>query len=338
MKSVEPSRTHIPARSVFARFDRDEGSESLGALCERLFVRQVSEWRELAEGAAALASARTRDIDCASYSVSVQYNPQRIVSTGARVDPASVRERGCFLCPDRLPEAQRGILYRNNFFVLCNPRPIFQKHFTIASGDHIPQNFNDGLEVLLDLTKDLGPDYTAFYNGPRCGASAPDHLHLQACPRLRLPVEHDAVDVHRRKRMYYQRHVAGFTLNAYQRSLLVVESTDQGRLVEFMHALLQRANDVLGVNDEPMVNVLCSYQQDLWRLIVFLRRKHRPDMFYRPGNERVLISPAAVDMGGLLITPVEKDFAAVDAVLIRSLYEEVSLSQDVFEKIIAQLP
>ena len=131
-----------------------------------------------------------REIRGDGWRVKVQFNPRRIVSgTGPKLDPESIRTRPCFLCREHLPPEQRAILYRDDYLILCNPAPIFPGHLTIAHRRHLPQSLPDHLETFLRLAADFGPRMIVFYNGPRCGASAPDHLHFQAAPAGLLPVE-----------------------------------------------------------------------------------------------------------------------------------------------------
>jgi diadenosine tetraphosphate (Ap4A) HIT family hydrolase len=194
---------------VFSCFNSAYQNAELPKLCSELFAQQQSTWQQMAEGYASLEFIRIREIICNGCTVKVQFNPKRIISTGADVDPAIINKRKCFLCLENLPEAQQGIQYRDDFLILCNPVPIFPRHFTISSIRHIPQDFKFSVDTMLDIARDISPDYSIFYNGPECGASAPDHLHFQATPRRAIPVEWDAVDVRRRKRFYYKNHVAG---------------------------------------------------------------------------------------------------------------------------------
>ena len=327
---------HISPK-VFSRFNTADNIGTLPKMCIELFTQQRSVWSQMNKGYADLEFVKTREIICNGFTVKVQFNPKRIISTGANTDPQAIKERECFLCLEHLPEQQKGILYRNEYLVLCNPVPIFQKHFTISNTRHTPQNFESSIDVMLDLARDLSPDFTVFYNGPRCGASAPDHLHFQASPRRAIPVESDAVDVKRRKRLYYRDHVAGFTLLNYDRPVILIESTDRQRLLEFIHKMIIKWKGILHLSEEPMMNVLCSYQEELWRLIVFLRCKHRPDLYFKSGDERLLISPAAVDIGGLIVTPLEKDFLRIDAKLIEDVFSEVSEKQEIVTKILEAL-
>jgi hypothetical protein len=334
---VNSSNSSLLARKTFAVFDSTSTYGALVRLCHNLIEQQKLYWPQLREGYAALESVRVREIFCGSYSVSVQFNPKRIRSTGADLDAKTIQERKCFLCLENLPEPQKGILYRDEFILLCNPVPIFTRHLTFSSIHHIPQELESSLSVLLYLARDLSPDFTVFYNGPKSGASAPDHLHFQVCPRRAIPIEYDAVDMKRRKRLYYKDHVAGCVLMNYGRTALIVESTDKLQLLEFLKNILEAWKKVLGSTEEPKMNILCSYQEELWRLIILPRRKHRPNVYFLEGDDRVLISPAAVDIGGLVITPLEKDYLRADAKLIESIFAEVTEPPDIIGKILEKL-
>ena len=322
---------------VFSYYHSANPNAALPKLCSELFVQQQSTWLQMAAGYASLEFIRVREINCSGFTVKVQFNPKRIVSTGADVDPAVISKRTCFLCPENLPNKQQGVLYYDNYLILCNPVPIFPVHFIIAFIQHIPQNFNTSVDAMLELARDFHPEYSVFYNGPECGASAPDHLHFQAAPRRAIPVEWDAVDARRRKRFYYKNHVAGFTLMNYGRTVIIIESTDKTQLLGFIQTLFDEWKNLLRLTGEPMTNVLCSYQENIWRLIIFPRRKHRPDVYFKEGDDRVLISPAAVDMGGLIITPREKDFLSIDAKLIEDIYSEVSEKQGIVDTILEKM-
>jgi hypothetical protein len=322
---------------VFSCYNSANSNVSLPNLCSQLFAQQQSTWQQMAEGYASLKFIRTREIICSGFTVHVQFNPKRIISTAADVDPAVISKRKCFLCLENLPDAQQGILYYDDYLILCNPAPIFPRHFTISFIRHIPQDFDTSIDAMLDCARDFNPEYSVFYNGPACGASAPDHLHFQATPRRAIPVEWDAVDARRRKRFYYKNHVAGFTLMNYGRAVIIIESTDKNQLQAFIQTLFVEWKKYLHLTVEPMTNVLCSYQENIWRLIIFPRRKHRPDVYFKEGNDRVLISPAAVDMGGLIVTPLEKDFLSVEAKLIEDIFTEVSEKQEIVDSILEKM-
>ncbi|HLF19655.1 MAG TPA: DUF4922 domain-containing protein [Bacteroidota bacterium] len=187
----------MPDRKTFATYE--PGRHLLPDLAIQLLDEQKKSWRQLAAGYSSLGSAQLREVRCAGFSVQLQWNSARIVSTGAKVDEKSIRERKCFLCVENLPENQQGILYQEKYLVLCNPAPIFTGHFTISHIQHIPQAIESSAGDFLDLARDLSPKFSVFYNGPKCGASAPDHLHFQASPRNAIPVEVEAVDARRRE-------------------------------------------------------------------------------------------------------------------------------------------
>jgi hypothetical protein len=324
-------------QKTFSVYNSTSTPSTLVQLCRSLIDQQKLHWPQLTEGYAALESVQVREIACDNFTVTIQCNPKRIRSTGADLDAKTIRERKCFLCPEHLPDLQKGILYRDDFFLLCNPAPIFAQHLTFSSIHHIPQELEPSLHILLDLAKDLHPDFTVFYNGPKSGASAPDHLHFQVSPWRALPIERDAVDMRRRKRLYYKDHVSGSVLMNYGRTALVIESTEKHQLLKFLKNILEKWKKILDSSEEPKINLLCSYQEELWRVIILPRRKHRPDVFFAEGEARVLISPAAVDMGGFLVTPMEKDFKRADARLIEDIFAEVTEPQNVVETIIKTL-
>lgn len=294
-------------------------------------------WQMLAEGAAALDGVHTRIINCGTFAVRLQFNPKRIVSTGAKVDPASIKERKCFLCLPHLPPEQQGVLYRDKFMVLCNPMPIFREHFTISHVEHIPQSIEEHIIDFLDLAKDFTDSHTIFYNGPKCGASAPDHMHFQASPKNTIPIENEAMVVERRRLYKRIGEVNILQLANTGRSNIVLESGNR-QDIEFAFLRLTGAmRKVMKTDEEPMLNALCSFTDGLWRIIVFPRSKHRPDFYFKEGEERLLISPAAVDIGGLIITPIERDFQRVDASIVTQIFDEVSVNREVHRQLLTHL-
>ncbi len=313
---------------IFAVFDPKSPKSSLAELAAGLLDDQKKTWPQLTLGYASLDSIRLRQVVCDGYSVWLQFNPGRIVSTGAKVDAKSIQERRCFLCVQNLPEAQKGILYNDEFLILCNPAPIFREHFTVSHVRHIPQLFSTCAARFLELARDLSPRLTVFYNGPKCGASAPDHMHFQASPSGTIPVEDAVREKNRRivRRSIHDVHI--LTLAEFGRQVIVLESRHMQNLLRVLLELTEALRVLTGEGDEPMMNLVCSYGDSAWRVVLFPRSKHRPDAYFKEGDERILISPAAVDIGGLVITPLEKDFNAVDAPTIGGIFEEVSLAND----------
>lgn len=334
---MPPSKDSVPATRIFSTYDESSSRGSLGNLLTTFLDDQKRKWLRLAEDYAALESVKHREVDCDGYSVLLQFNPRRIVSTAAAVDEKSLRRRTCFLCVENLPEKQQGILYAGNFLVLCNPVPIFARHFTISFVSHIPQELDRSIPTFLSLAEDLAPQYSVFYNGPRCGASAPDHLHFQACPTGAIPVELAAADGQRRVLEKKTGSVALFTLREFGRQVLVLESDAKKELAISMSSVLSRLAALSSSSEEPMVNTLCSYSGGRWRAILFPRSRHRPSFFFRHGEEQIMVSPALVDMGGLIVTPMEKDFERMNAEMVQNIFNEVSVTEATLARVTAAL-
>jgi hypothetical protein len=318
---------------IFAQYP-GEKQKSLTVLCLNLLADQKKSWPKLAYAYRELANVRTRSITCGGYKVYLQFNPQRAISSGAAVDVESIKSRPCFLCKDNLPSEQQGILYRNQYLVLCNPAPIFENHFTIVALEHQLQEITSSINWLLRLSTDLSPDYAVFYNGPACGASAPDHLHFQMIPVNALPFLSELRELPPVKEISSVRYSRG---KVFDRSVIVLESKNADELTKQFMCLLKAAQKILATNDEPLVNVICTYIGNCWRLAIFLRQKHRPDAYSAEGKNRIFISPGAIDMAGVIITPHLDDYNRLDCNTIRDIYQEVSLPEGMMNTIMNEI-
>ncbi len=322
---------------IFARYDPSLHSPSLSQLALDLLEQQTRTWPQLGENYRARESARVRELQGDGFLVRLQYNPQRMISSGAKVDAQSIQARPCFLCLENLPELQQGISYRDDFLVLCNPAPIFAQHYTIAHAQHRPQALAEPIASLLQLAKDFSPHFTVFYNGPQCGASAPDHLHFQACPAGAIPAE---TQIHETTHRLLVKTVLGVAVHKIQklgRKMLLLAGFEEDAMALALLRTFAAMKEAMGGTDEPMMNLICSFRDDLFQVLIFPRRKHRPDAYFREGEERVFISPASVDMGGLIITPIEKDCLQVDAPLVASIFREVSITSETLRRIFSLL-
>ncbi len=321
---------------IFARYQSSITQQSLSELSSALLLQQKNMWQQCGDGYTVFDAAVQREILCNGFSAWLQYNPNRIVSTGANVDARSISERTCFLCEAHLPAEQQVISYNEKFSILANPFPIFKQHFTIPHKNHLPQSFDTAVDTFLSLAKDFSPHFSVFYNGPKCGASAPDHVHFQACPTNVIPIE---CYVHDPARLIPHRvidEVSVFSLKNTGRSTIVVEGDTLKKVSYVLQKLIETLKRIEKTDDEPLVNILCSFSDNTWHIIIFPRTKHRPDAYFKEGDEKILVSPAAVDIGGLIITPVEKDFNRLDAAAIEAMYKEVSMSENILEQVIAQ--
>ncbi len=298
---------------------------------------QKQEWEELRTGYISLDSTNFKKFQFNGFSIKAQHNPGRIKSSSAKVDEKSINNRKCFLCMENLPKNQKGILYDNNFLFLCNPFPIFNKHFTIAYIKHIPQQIFYSFEYLLKISRELKDEFIVFYNGPKCGASAPDHLHFQAGEKGFMPIDDE---FHLIKNEYSEilSEDDSLCLTAIDdglRRFISIESNRYATVVEIfgkIYRLLQ--ND----NSEPLLNILSSYEENYgWRIIIFLREKHRPECYFKNGKDNFLLSPAAVDYGGVCILPLEKDFQSVSEEKLNEVFNETSISAEKFHRLKSKL-
>ncbi len=311
-------------KHIFAEYPGNHNL-TLPALCEKLFNAQKKSWPALADACSGLSSVRTREIACGSYNVHLQYNPQRSVSSGAAVDAESIKKRPCFLCLGNLPGGQQGILYRKDYLILCNPAPIFQQHFTVVTLKHQPQEIGASVNSLLQMAADLSPAYKVFYNGPACGASAPDHLHFQMIPADALAPLKAFKNLSLVKEISSVRFYKADNLD---RAVVIMESRNKEALREQFEYFTKVTRKIIKTNSEPMMNVFCACENDTWRLIIFLRQKHRPDAYFAEGEKKIFVSPGAVDMSGVIITPALLDFNRMDCKTIRGIYREVSLPEE----------
>ena len=327
-------RDTLLKQKTYSTFDGRKSLKSLPELCLELLSEQKREWLDLRKGCESLKSAMKRDLSCRGFSVRLQCNPLRIKSSTADVDNKNVKERQCFLCLDHLPDAQKGILYRNDYLVLCNPRPVLSSHFTISHLDHRRQTIDGHIDTFLQLMADFGSSWTVLYNGPKCGASAPDHLHFQAVPSGQIPIEKEIRGKKRLALMKQTDCVLLYRVKDLGREVIILEGDDPMTVRDTFKRFLNALKKVLLVNEEPMVNIAGFYKERKWCLLIFPRRKHRPDAFSREGDARLVVSPGVFDMGGVLITPVEKDFERLDEAAIEGIYREVSLEGETVERAI----
>ncbi len=299
-----------------------------------LLSEQKETWPDLAQGYESLKDVMAREIICNAFSVHVQHNPGRIKSTLANVGDKNVNERPCFLCLNNLPKDQKGVLYQNKFLVLCNPMPVFSGHFTIAHLIHQPQSITEHIDIFLQLMSDFGSHWSILYNGPRCGASAPDHLHFQAIPSGMMPIEKEIMDEKRRIQTVRIDGVKVSRAEDLGRELIIIEGNDPVGMTDVFKQIVAELKKVFNTDNEPMMNIIGSHDGQTWRAIVFPRAKHRPDVFFREGDARVAISPAVIEMGGVLVAPVERDFERLDASTVEGIFGEVSLKGEIVRGIV----
>ena len=281
--------------------------------------------------------------------MAVQFNPARIVSTSAKVDPETLKRRPCFLCEVNRPEEQSSLPMLKKYHLLLNPNPILPKHFTIPLRHHHDQQILDYYEDMMEMAVRL-KDMLLFYNGPKCGASAPDHMHFQAGSRGVVPLERDWLERYQPVRS----RVWPISENEYLEALQLEDFADSTGIFSLRDYLCPgfvvitrtpHANKVLfdklyaslpvvEGHSEPMMNILAWVQSSSYdgsqRIVsvIIPRSKHRPDCYFKEGTENMMVSPGALDMAGLLVVPREEDFQRMDADTAKAIIQECGISRD----------
>lgn len=314
-----------------------------------LFRNQLKHWTEARERYEGLKSASNKSLLCNEVLLGVQFNPSRIASTGAKVDKKSISERPCFLCAINRPNEQIDLPMLKRYQLLVNPYPILPKHFTIPRRYHTPQLIKGNYLDMMRITQSLD-ELFVFYNGPVCGASAPDHMHFQAGSRGIVPLERDFDSKYIRtcSRLYpvseeefieasqlepLSDDIGIFCLRGYACPAFVIVSTEPETNAILFDKLYNSFSLAEG-ESEPKMNIIsfshnctsrngkCIYS------IIIPRAKHRPDCFFEEGEDKCLVSPGAIDMGGLLITPREEDYKSMTAEKAFSIIAECGISLD----------
>lgn len=299
-----------------------------------LFNSQINEWELMRENYAALNDVKEKSFWFDECKFIVQFNPERIKSTSADVSEEGINSRRCFLCVENLPVEQKGILLNDSYLLLCNPYPIFPQHFTVSLLKHKSQGIKKNIKGLLEITKQLSKKYTLIYNGPGCGASAPDHLHFQAGTKLLMPIENDIFQLKNDfgNILLDDGQNTVSSLNDGLRTIIFVEALDLDSAVRLFESFYRCYSKYSNALNEPMMNLLCKYEKEFgFNIIVFLRSKHRPKSYYNEDPRKLMVSPAAIDLGGIIISPHEKDFEKLNKELIQEIFSEVSLDSYSFK-------
>ncbi len=303
----------------------------------RFFNRQLETWDLARKNFRDLQNVQTRELLVGENTLRVQYNPARIVSTGAKIDKKTIAARPCFLCDANRPQEQIAKGVDADFKLLVNPYPILPAHYTIPARRHQPQSILSHYGEIHHLLS-LYPDLMVFYNGPKCGASAPDHLHLQAGTSGVVPLQLGWQRLNRNQTVVYSlSDEERITLvNDYVCPVFLIRSKSQLSDIRLFnklyHAMPQAKGDI-----EPMMNIVAWKQGDDFLSLVFPRRKHRPDCYTAEGEERMTISPGALDMAGLIITPCESDYHRLTADQAEHILKEVGADDTMVAGIVNKL-
>jgi hypothetical protein len=294
---------------------------------------QAERWPRLQVALEGLALVRTRPVDLPDRPATVQFNPGRTTSSTARVDASAVAARPCFLCPENLPEEERGLAFGADLVVLANPAPIGPLHFVVAQRAHRPQALHPVLDDAVALAAAF-PEVAVFYNGPRCGASAPDHIHLQAIGRGMMPDEVRFSDALLRGRDPAPPLAGTETVRAWcdrrLRATLYLAGPPAG-VAEGVRAAVSALAEVNDAEAEPMFNLVLAAVGSRLSALFYPRGAHRPACFFAEDPERCLVSPGAVDMAGGVIAVREVDFERLDTGLLSAIFAETTLPPAIAE-------
>jgi len=303
----------------------------------RFFNRQLETWDDARHRYQQLQGAKTRELTCDAMTFNVQWNPARITSTGAKIDKKTIAERPCFLCEKNRPKEQTKKIIDEHFELLVNPYPILPTHFTIPSLRHEPQRILGNYDEIFNLLDEY-PEMIVFYNGPKCGASAPDHAHFQAGTSGMLPLQRSWQRLCRNLTPLLEGEDGEgiWNINDYPVAALLVRCNTKRsgmRLFNIVYnSLPQNAGDT-----EPMMNVISWRAANEYLTVVFPRGKHRPECYSMEGETKYLISPGALDMAGLIITPRQSDFERLTADKADSILKEVALGENEMQKVVERI-
>ena len=322
---------------ILARQQMNQGKQELmtDSPLQRFFNRQLEKWEAARQRYQDLRSVMTRELAVGASSIQLQWNQARMVSTGACIDKKAIEARPCFLCEQNRPKEQIKKEVDGQYELLVNPFPILPQHFTIPALKHQPQRILESYGEIHKLLEEY-PEMMVFYNGPQCGASAPDHAHFQAGTSGVLPLQ-----------MSWQRLSRNLTtivsLNEHEDLSLIDDYPCTALLIRSRsqygdEQLFRRLYEALpAVEPEPMLNIVAWRRDDDFLSVVFPRIKHRPDCYYKEGAEQYIISPGALDMAGLIITPRQEDYDRLTAETALGILNEITLKGDALQQVLDSL-
>ena len=312
-------------------------------------AEQLSTWSLAADNYKALDNVHVREVDVNGLTVRLQFNPARMISSAAKLNKEDIARRKCFLCTENRPSVQTHIpfdtLAGHKYHMLVNPYPIFQDHLVVAKSTHQDQAIAGRYEDMLQFAETF-PECTFYYNGPHCGASAPDHHHFQGVPRSVMPLEISVdasldsllfgqdntflkeIAVHNDAALYHYDH---FSTGIFVISSKSVESAS------FLFDRLLDAADIPEGDIEPRINLFSWWTADNYRTIVYFRRCHRSHHYFSQGPDHLTMSPGCADMAGIFIVPVEEEYHKITPTLLSEMIEEITISKDEQSLMISRL-
>jgi hypothetical protein len=294
---------------------------------------QIRNWPLANSNFRGLKKIELKTFQFGEFQIVAQFNPERIQSSVAEVDKKSIAARPCFLCNANRPKEQAAIPFGSDFLILVNPYPIFENHFTISCNRHTEQRFIDNAQIMLELAATM-QGFTILYNGPECGASAPDHLHFQAGNSDVIPLteEFDRIKQNE-QRLFSDADTAVWAFHNFLRKMISIESSSMPKTLKIIQIYYQIFSAMQPDKAEPMMNALCSFQNGRWTIHFFPRRAHRSSHFYAEAAKQILVSPGSVDFAGLFIFPRREDFDKITESDLTDIFEQVCLENNTFQEL-----
>lgn len=300
---------------------------------QQFFYGQLEVWEDARQRFHDLADVTVKDFGM----VRLQFNSARMVSTGAKIDKKTLQKRACFLCAQNRPAVQTSLPFGDDFEILINPFPILPIHFTIPARIHQPQSIQGHYGAMHRLLMEH-PGLTVFYNGPKCGASAPDHMHLQAGTGCELPLQANWKKLSEQMEVICELSggdrlgaIDGFCCPLF--AIVCKSSENNEKLFEQLYKAMPMRED----ETEPMMNIVSWRDGEEYIFVIIPRKKHRPDCYFAEGEAQTLVSPGALDMSGLIITPRPEDFQKLSAEDAEAIIVECGIGRDTMSQIIERL-
>ena len=324
---------------------------------------QLSVWPLAADNFKALDSVHVKELDVNGLKIKLQFNPARMISSAAKLTKEDIAKRRCFLCEENRPDVQTNIPFEapggHRYHILVNPYPIFPDHLVIANATHQEQSIAGRYSDMLDLAHELD-GYTLFYNGPRCGASAPDHHHFQAAPRGLMPLEISAdaeLDGRSGRQGLTSRiqstdggstfvsspagrndldAVSLYHYRDFSAGIFIIASKSIVSAVRMFERLLESADTPEG-DTEPRINLYTWWTGEEYRSIVYFRKCHRSHHYFSDGPDHLTMSPGCADMAGMFIVPVEEEYRKITPELLADMISEITIPKEEEDRIISRL-
>ena len=298
---------------------------------------QLSRWPLACDNYRALKNVQVREVEVGGLKVKLQFNPARMISSAAKLSKEAIAARKCFLCRENRPEEQMHLKFDGRkgkkYHILVNPYPIFPDHLVIAMNRHVDQSIWKRYVDMLDLARKYD-GFTFFYNGPKSGASAPDHHHFQATPKGLVPLQNDVENA--LTYLISEQDASLYHYDRFTRGVFFIKAETSKSAAKMFYRLLDSADMPEG-EKEPLFNLFTWWQDGEFRSIVVFRSRHRSHHYFSEGPDHLTMSPGCADMGGVFIVPVEEEYHKITPELLEEMVHEVSLDKEQEEKIINRL-